>query len=216
MRFYEMYIADSRYHSNAPLTYSSEEPLRIMSVVTVQLRQRTVTGFVVAEVEKPSFNTKPIRALVSKKPLPAHSLELSKWLSGYYATNLSEALRQFAPSKPTLRLEFKAPLTKDQAQALKTIRENPSTTTLLHGHTGTGKTRVYVELAKKTIENGKSVILLTPEIALTSQLTLAVSKQIDSQVFVLHSQLTQSKRKQIWLSILESDRPCELRANWDF
>jgi primosomal protein N' (replication factor Y) len=222
MRFYEMYIADSRYHSNAPLTYSSEEPLRIMSVVTVQLRQRTVTGFVVAEVEKPSFNTKPIRALVSKKPLPAHSLELSKWLSGYYATNLSEALRQFAPSKPTLRhklqtsqeipqessqLEFKAPLTKDQAQALKTIRENPSTTTLLHGHTGTGKTRVYVELAKKTIENGKSVILLTPEIALTSQLTLAVSKQIDSQVFVLHSQLTQSKRKQIWLSILESDRP---------
>jgi primosomal protein N' (replication factor Y) len=222
MRYYEVFVADSRYHSNAPLTYSSEEPLQIMNAVAVQLRQQTVTGFVISEVDKPDFSTKPIRALISKKPLPAHSLELARWLSEYYSTNLSEALRQFAPTKPTLRhkaqtipevpeesaqMELEAPLTKDQAAALKLIHESPSTTILLHGHTGTGKTRVYIELAKKTIKEGKSVILLTPEIALTSQLTAAVSQQLGLPVFLLHSQLTQASRKRIWLDILQSEQP---------
>jgi primosomal protein N' (replication factor Y) len=149
---------------------------------------------------------------------------LASWVSGYYATSFSEALRQFAPSKPSLRrknedqtesliqanheqLSFESPLTKDQTAAISSIQNHPSTTVLLHGHTGTGKTRVYIELAKKTLAAGKSVILLTPEIALTSQLTQAVKKQLGSNTYVLHSQLTQASRKKIWLSILESKVP---------
>jgi primosomal protein N' (replication factor Y) len=196
-----------------------------MSVVTMQLRQRLVTGFVIAEVDKPTFATKPIRALLSQNPLPPHCLDLANWLSEFYATTRSEAMRQFAPSKPTVRrkqeeimqdkfssedysqLEFEAPLTKDQSTAIESIQNHPSTTVLLHGHTGTGKTRVYVELAKKTLQLGKSVILLTPEIALTSQLTSAVKKQLGATIYILHSQLTQAKRKQIWLAILESKEP---------
>lgn len=103
MRYYEVYVADSRYRSSTPLTYSSEEPLQVMSVVTVQLRQRTVTGFVVSEVDKPDFSTKPIQALLSSQPLPSACLELAGWLSEYYSVALSEALRQFAPSRPSLR-----------------------------------------------------------------------------------------------------------------
>jgi primosomal protein N' (replication factor Y) (superfamily II helicase) len=222
MKFYEVYVADSRYRSDAPLVYSFEEQLALMSVVTIPLRSRMVTGFVVAEVNKPRFSTKPIRSLLSSTSLPFHALELAKWISEFYAVNLSEALRQFAPSKPTLRrsvdlvfenspevaqLELEAPLTKDQKRVLQDIPKNPSTTILLHGITGSGKTRVYVELAKKTLQSGKSVILLTPEIALTSQLTTSVSKQLKNQVFVLHSRLGQAERKRIWRSILESTQP---------
>lgn len=222
MRFYEVFVADSHYRGDTPLTYSSEEPLEIMSVVTVSLRQRTATGFVIAEVDEPRFTTKPIRTLLSKTPLPNHCLELARWLSQYYACSLGESLRQFAPSKPTLRrspenaakissvpsqLEFESPLTNDQKKALNAISESSSTTVLLHGATGTGKTRVYVELARKILETGRSVMLLTPEIALTPQIASAAKKQLDAQVFVLHSQLTQAERKKVWLSILESKKP---------
>ncbi len=194
-----------------------------MNVVTVPLRARMVTGFVTAEVDKPEFNVKPIKTLLSSKPLPAHCLKLAQWLSVYYHCNLSEALRQFAPSKPTLRhtkqevpdlshdpdsqIEIEAPLTKTQEKALDEIRKNPSVTVLLHGITGSGKTRIYLELAKETLEKGRSVIMLTPEIALTTQLIGQAKKSLGTNVFILHSQLSQAKRKQIWLSILESTKP---------
>jgi primosomal protein N' (replication factor Y) len=222
MQYYEVFVADSRYRSNTPLTYSFDQLLQPMSVVTVPLRARMVTGFVIKQVKKPEFETKPIKTLLSKKPLPKHCIELAKWISQYYVCSLGEALRQLAPSKPTIRrtkdteleevvpadqLEFASQLTKEQERAIKEINNNPSTTVLLHGHTGTGKTRVYLELALKKITQGKSVLLLTPEIALTPQLTAAARKILGKNVVVLHSQLSQAKRKEIWLSILESTEP---------
>ncbi len=224
MRYYEVFIADSRYRGNAPLTYSSEEPLPISAVVTVPLRKKIVTGFVTAEsAELPKFSTKQIKAVLSQKPLPHHCLPLAQWMQDYYVSNLGDALRQFAPSRPAIRkikydealtaqtaelqLDLTTPLTKDQKHALIGIKKNPSTTVLLHGDTGTGKTRVYMELAAETIKNGKSVVLLTPEIALTSQLALAAKQHLDAPTFILHSQLTASSRKKIWLKILESEEP---------
>ena len=184
-----------------------------------------VTGFILAEADKPSFGTKPIKTILSQQALPAHSIELAKWLQEYYLCSFGEALRQFAPSKPTLRrtdggdqeqsvsespvlqLEFAAPLTKDQTSALNFIRASKSTTVLLHGDTGTGKTRVYIELAQETLASGRSVILLTPEIALTSQLAAAVEQQLHSSTYVLHSQLSATRRKKIWLAVLEAKEP---------
>ena len=222
MKFYEVLLADSKFHSDKPLTYCSEDKLAVGNVVTVPLRARMVTGFVRGEVKKPAFAAKPVKTLLSSQPLPAHCLELAKWLEDYYVCTPSEALRQFAPSKPTIRrssheeaevesgplqLEMDKPLTADQKKALAFIRKNAGTTTLLHGGTGTGKTRVYLELAQETIKNKQSVILLTPEIALTSQLAAAVEQQLPSPAYVLHSQLTEAQRKRIWLAILESSEP---------
>lgn len=221
MHYYEVLIADSRYHSDSPLTYASKNPLPILSVVTVPLRQYSVTGFVIAEKNKPDFPTKEIKLAVSSQPLPAHCLKLAEWMSAYYCANLSETLRQFAPTKPSLRLkeaelpvhdgnlslQLDSPLTSDQKQALEKIRRSPSTTVLLHGETGTGKTRVYLELAKETLRSGHSVLLLTPEISLTPQLVLVVRRYLDSPAIILHSQLSVSEKKKIWRKILESSEP---------
>jgi primosomal protein N' (replication factor Y) len=222
VRYYGVFIADARYRGDAPLIYSSEDKLKSLSVVTVPLRQRMVTGFIVNETDKPDFTAKPIRTLLSQSSLPSHCFELAKWLQKYYVCSYGEALRQFAPSKPTIRrsgqkeaeaeagplqLELDSPLTSDQKMALKFIKDSSSTTVLLHGDTGTGKTRVYIELAQETLATGKSVILLTPEIALTSQLAAAVEQQLPRPAFVLHSQLSDAKRKKIWLAILESKEP---------
>jgi primosomal protein N' (replication factor Y) len=222
MSYYEVLVADNRYHSDTPLTYSYDEPLSPMSIVTVPLRARMATGFVVREVAKPAFGTKPIRTLLSKSTLPSHCIELAKWISEYYSCSFSEALRQFTPSKPTIRkteqpitellqdstqLEIKHPLTSEQLNALDAINKNPSVTVLLHGRTGTGKTRVYLELAHKSLEAGRSVLFLTPEIALTSQLANVAKKSLGSNVMVLHSQLSQAQRKRIWLATLEAKEP---------
>jgi len=195
-----------------------------LSVVTVPLRQRMVTGFVISEVKKPDFTVKPIKNRLSHQPLPPHCLELAKWLQDYYICPFGEALRQFAPSAPTVRkttadsepsvaassalqLALSSPLTDDQQTALVAIRRSASTTTLLHGDTGTGKTRVYMELAKETLAAGRSVLLLTPEIALTSQLAAAVEQQLHSPTYIVHSQLSVAQRKKIWLAILEAQEP---------
>jgi primosomal protein N' (replication factor Y) len=222
VRYYEVLVADARYRGDTPLTYSYEKQLPLMSAVTVPLRSRMITGFVLKEVKRPTFDTKAVRTVISTQPLPSHALKIARWISDYYACSTGEALRQFTPSKPTIRkpgqraeeipadtsqLELTSPLTKDQARAVQDIINNPSTTVLLHGHTGTGKTRVYLDLAHRVMEQGMSAILLTPEIALTSQLANAAKKSLGSRVIVLHSQLPQSKRKQIWLSILEAKEP---------
>jgi len=224
MFYYEVLLADSKYRAGAPLTYSSEQPLALMSVVTVPLRARLATGFIVSETGRPGFAVKPVKSLLSDKPLPHYCLDLAQWISEYYASSLGEALRQYAPSKPAVRqiktaslaalddvgvvqLEIRAPLTDEQKRALKEIKAKPSTTVLLHGETGSGKTRVYLELARETLAAGKSVIMLTPEISLTTQLAAAAKTYLDKQPLVIHSGLTAAKRKQIWLKILESDEP---------
>src|SRR5438132_12931858 len=103
MAFYEVLLADTKYKSGAPLTYSYDEDLQPMSVVSVPLRNRTATGFVLAKVGKPPFTAKAIKSVVSSRPLPYHCLQLAQWLSEYYVAPMGDALRQFAPSKPAIR-----------------------------------------------------------------------------------------------------------------
>lgn len=225
MRYYEVLLADTKYKSGVPLTYSSEDALEVLNVVSVPLRARTATGFVLGETGKPGFAVKPVKSLVSAHPLPYHCLQLAQWMEAYYAINLSESLRQFAPSKPAIRniktdflsnagpvpqeiqLQMHAPLTADQKRAITEIKQSPSTTVLLHGETGSGKTRVYLELAKETLAAGKSVILLTPEISLTTQLAAAAQAYLQIKPIVMHSQLSAAKRKQLWLRSLEAEQP---------
>lgn len=65
---------------------------------------------------------------------------------------------------------------------------------LLHGVTGSGKTEVYVELAALAAKEGKSSIVLIPEIALTRQTVLRFYRQFGSRVSVLHSKLSKGER----------------------
>jgi primosomal protein N' (replication factor Y) len=74
-----------------------------MSAVTVPLRSRMITGFVLKEVKRPTFDTKAVRTVISTQPLPSHALKIARWISDYYACSTGEALRQFTPSKPTIR-----------------------------------------------------------------------------------------------------------------
>lgn len=223
MYYYEVLVADKRYHSNKPLTYCYSQYLEPGSVVTVPLQNRMITGFVTAKVKRPAFKTKSVKTVLSSTLLPAHCVDLAKWMSLYYGTSLSDSLRQFAPTKPTIRKssadspvllkqqaateQLEIPLTAGQKAAIKKINASLTRTVLLHGDTGSGKTRVYLELAEAVIKKGQSVIILTPEIALTSQLSAAVLQKLDQQAILIHSHLSAAERKKIWKRVLESTTP---------
>jgi primosomal protein N' (replication factor Y) len=78
---------------------------------------------------------------------------------------------------------------------------------LLHGVTGSGKTEIYIQAARRTLERGKSCLVLVPEIGLTPQLAERFSARFPGQTAVLHSGLTQKQRIEEWLRIRRGVAP---------
>jgi primosomal protein N' (replication factor Y) len=90
-------------------------------------------------------------------------------------------------------------LTADQAAALRAIvTAPPGERILLHGVTGSGKTEVYLQAAAQTLEHGRGVIVLVPEIALTPQIVSRFAARFGDTVAVLHSKLSPGERHDEW------------------
>ncbi|MEO6761449.1 MAG: primosomal protein N' [Candidatus Saccharimonadales bacterium] len=218
MNYYEVLVGDIKYHGDSALTYSSDKAIPIGSIAKVELRSREVLGIIIKTVSKPSFLVKPISSYSNDwPPLPTQSLELLAWLKDYYPAPLGTIVRQFLPgstSSPKLLPDPSTtnapskplpPLTTEQLAALKSI--SGSGLFILHGATGTGKTRLYIELTKKCISNNMSAIILTPEIGLTAQLVDDFKNNFPVEPIVFHSQLTVADRRNIWYYILASTHP---------
>src|SRR4051794_20717370 len=90
-------------------------------------------------------------------------------------------------------------LTAEQEAALRAIRDaQPGQGLLLHGVTGSGKTEVYLRAAAETLERGRTVIVLVPEIALTPQIVGRFVERFGDTVAVLHSKLSAGERHDEW------------------
>lgn len=98
-------------------------------------------------------------------------------------------------------------LSQEQEEALSYINDRESGSFLVHGETGSGKTRLYIELAKKAVKDGKSVLILTPEIALTPQLVDRFTNVFGDLVSLTHSSLTPVQRKLLWLDLIKTRQP---------
>lgn len=73
---------------------------------------------------------------------------------------------------------------------------------LLHGVTGSGKTEIYIECIKEAVEQGKQVLYLLPEIALTAQIIARLKRRFGSAVGIYHSKFNQHERVEIWQQVL--------------
>lgn len=200
------------------LTYHFAKKLAVGSVIEIPFGKKTKRGVVFEECEKPNFTTKEISKVFEEK-VPPHLLELGKWMSDYYAARLSIVLQTILPSgigknrrakkwlaHKTTRSLDKHPLTKDQAKTIKDVKASHKATHLIHGVTGSGKTRVYQELAKEYLSANKSVFVLVPEIALTPQLA-AEFEALHDNVLVIHSAHTEAERHSHWKRMSESNTP---------
>ena len=98
--------------------------------------------------------------------------------------------------------EVQSPHTLDQQQskALTSIQQAWETTpvTLLHGVTSSGKTEVYIHLIDQVLKQGKQVLYLVPEIALTTQLTDRLRAVFGDQLVVYHSRFSNAERVEIY------------------
>ena len=95
-------------------------------------------------------------------------------------------------------------LTDVQQQALDEIKESftAKDTVLLHGITGSGKTELYIRLIDQVISQGKQVLYLLPEIALTSQIINRLRKYFGPKAGVYHSKYNEQERVEIWNRVL--------------
>lgn len=96
-------------------------------------------------------------------------------------------------------------LTQDQQLAWEQIRAecqpadgHAPRPILLHGVTGSGKTELYLRAAENVVQQGRSVIILVPEIALTPQTTQRFLARFPGRVGLMHSQLSDGERFDTW------------------
>ncbi len=219
MYYYFVWVRSNRYHGQEALTYSSQERLVVGSVVQVELQKEVVLGIVSGATTKPRFQTKTIIRNLDLTPLPAHLLRVATWLQNYYPAPLGIISQQLLPAHLSEKLvasvvseKFDTPnlnalpqLTTEQSSALQAMQERD--TYIVHGATGSGKTRLYIELAAQNITAGKSAIILTPEISLITQLTNSFRQVFGQRVIVMHSQQTPLERQKAWLACLQSSEP---------
>lgn len=209
-----------RAHQSGYFTYHHDDTLAKGTVVQVEIGAKKALGVVIEPVAKPAFTTKPILQTIENTVVPHPLIDLARWLEDYYQAPTSSVWQTILPrgldktrrphkdSTPhATRKKTTFSLNAEQTQAVKKIRASPATTTLLQGITGSGKTAVYIELAKKTIrEDKKSVIIIVPEIALSSQFVAEFSHDFPD-ILLTHSKLTEAQRHIQWQRALEPDRP---------
>ena len=85
-------------------------------------------------------------------------------------------------------------LNDNQKDALNKIKKSKKEVILLHGITGSGKTEIYMHLINDVISEGKTAILLVPEISLTPQMIARFRKHFSSNIALLHSGLSDSEK----------------------
>ncbi len=124
---------------------------------------------------------------------------------GYVALSERPVLRcrEIQPAKVTKPLVLNEEQRRCFEGLLAQSREESPGVALLYGVTGSGKTSVYIRLIMQTLEDGRSAILLVPEIALTPQLLGLMAAWFGDQVAVLHSSLSDGERCDQWKRVRE-------------
>ncbi|MEY3402306.1 MAG: hypothetical protein RLZZ86_1921 [Cyanobacteriota bacterium] len=136
-----------------------------------------------------STSTSTLKALVDK---------------GYIIIEEKEILRR--EPGPAIAGDGAKSLTPAQNHALETIKSLTGfSKVLLHGITGSGKTEVYLQAISPLLEQGKSALVLVPEIGLTPQLTDRFRARFGNKVHVYHSALSDGERYDTWRQMLTGE-----------
>ncbi len=203
---------------NSGLLYFYEGELTRGQVVEVPLGKRTSLGCVISADESasseyrdtPQDKIKTVKEILPNWKLEEVELQLFEWMAGYYHYSLGQLIFDCLPHH--LKRPRPLEISEGEGHELEFI-PNPiqkSVVTsirqglgqfnryLVHGVTGSGKTVVYLDLIKTTLEQGKSVLFLLPEINLTPQFISTFARYLKAPILSYHSELADSQKYQIW------------------
>ena len=182
--------------------------------------------------EKPAFDVRYACPHESGYVFSGRYMESLEWVAKYYITTPMRALNVFWPADfdkyldallaeknaeprgeaPSVGPEMVVcsnlpPLTAEQETALASLVDDLDKDgfrgSLLHGVTGSGKTRVYQELVREALKRNKRVLILVPEIGLTPQTASRFEDYLKVPVVVLHSALSAPQKRAGYLSVLD-------------
>ncbi|MDR2399202.1 MAG: primosomal protein N' [Endomicrobium sp.] len=187
--------------------------------VKVPFGKRILFGYVLSSLdikEETYFKVKPIIDVIDEENLiDKEARELADYISKNYVCSLGEAYASIIPismkmpkkiSKKTKdNFEIKSErhiLNNQQQNAVSIINENLDknsySTFLIHGITASGKTEVYINAINHALSQGKSAIMLIPEISLTPQFVDIMAKRFGSILGVWHSGITNVEKYKLF------------------
>lgn len=193
--------------------------------VQVPFGRRTLVGVVMDIAQESEFELaklKPITALLDETPLfPKDLLTFFYKAANYYHHPIGEVVFSGLPQALKQDKKLKTPkavpesisqtspyqFSPEQDKAITNIlaQRDHYATYLLQGITGSGKTEVYLEIARQLLQTDKQVLILVPEISLTPQTLTRFEERFGGQVASYHSQLTPAKRRDVFLNIQQQN-----------
>lgn len=149
--------------------------------------------------------------LLTANPKGLSADEIAKHIPGWRSAmnallnkNFVEKINQESIAEPPLQesITEKLKLNSEQQQAYDDLSNklDDFNCCLLDGITGSGKTEVYLSLAKDTLNKDRQVLILAPEIGLTPQLVQRIESRLGEKVYLMHSGLNDNQRAQTWLA----------------
>ena len=163
---------------------------------------------------------KQVAQIDRESALPLDAIPLCHWMKDRYFCRYSDAMNCFTPpGAPSKRGKNRIPdrsqdaeaakapvLTREQSaameQILPVVSRQEHQVFLIHGVTSSGKTELYLRTIQAVVEQGRSAILLVPEISLTPQtIQRLIDRFGDDLVAILHSKLSAGERHDQWMRI---------------
>ena len=183
-----------------------------------------VVGF--SDYLEEGIKAKEISEILDNTPLfSLEYLKLLEWVSSYYFCDIQTVLNTALPQKFFEKnvKKYRTPKIKDKIFDIKKINSDfelskaqkkvydeinkvGAKTSLLYGITGSGKTEIYFKLIEDTINQGKNVIFMAPEIALVSQLTMRTIERFGADcVAIWHSSITEAQKYETWKKLRNNE-----------
>ncbi len=208
-------------------TFTYKVPVKLESsvlpgaLVNVKFKNKDCKGFLVSTSKQVSFKGK-INSIISIDYQLSNELwQTIIWMSKYYVTPigkitqtvLSWVFKDNTIKRKSIEKQLKTQsidsikLTKSQQDIYNRIVINHEKPHFIHGVPGSGKTEIYLTLCNHYIKQKKTCLVLVPEIALSSQIFERFQEFYGNNVFLWHSQTTDSYRKKILKKLNQTD-PC--------
>ncbi len=181
---------------------------------------RTRTGYVVEITDHTDYDRDKIKEIsgIAEKSITADStlIELAWWMKNQYGSTMNQALKTVLPVRKKVKArnkkivetmtgikqqtgqDRKVSLNEEQQAVadafFKAYDEKDRRPCLIHGITGSGKTEVYMAMIDHVLRQGRQIIVLIPEIALTYQTVSRFYSRFGDRICVMHSRLSEGER----------------------